>query len=53
MAVERLLEATGPEERLDALIKKDQASGLTAREKLELQELLSARKGSRVGPRGP
>jgi DNA primase len=53
MAVERLLEATGPAERTDALLKKAEATGLTAQEKLELQQLLSASKGSRAGPRGP
>ena len=30
-----------------------EATGLTAKEKLELQELLNASKGSRAGPRGP
>jgi DNA primase len=53
MAVERLVETTGPEERTDALLKKAEATGLTAKEKLELQELLNARQGSRTGPRGP
>jgi hypothetical protein len=53
MAVERLLEATGPEERTDALLKKAEVSDLTAKEKIELQELLSARKGPRTGPKGP
>jgi DNA primase len=52
MAVERLLEATGPAERTDALLKKAEATGLTAQEKLELQELLNSSKGSRAGPRG-
>jgi DNA primase len=52
-AVDRLLETTGPDERTDALLKKAEATGLTPKEKLELQELLSARKGSRTGPRGP
>ena len=53
MAVERLLKTTGPEERTDALLKKAEATGLTAKEKLELQELLSARQGSRASPKGP
>ncbi len=53
MAVDRLLEATGPEERTDALLKKAELTGLSAKEKLELQELLNARQGSRAGPRGP
>jgi DNA primase len=53
MAVERLLEATGPDERRDALIQKAEATGLTDKEKLELQELLTARKGRGTGPRGP
>jgi hypothetical protein len=53
MAVERLLKTTGPEERTDALLRKAEATGLTAKEKLELQELLSARQGSRASPKGP
>jgi DNA primase len=52
-AVEKLLHETGPAERTDELLRKADEAGLTAEEKLELQGLLSARKGARASPRNP
>ena len=52
-AVEKLLHEIGPAERTDQLLRKADEAGLTAEEKLELQGLLSARKGARASPRNP
>ncbi len=53
MAIDKLLDATGPAERTDALLRKAEDQDLTAEEKLELQELLNARKGPKPGLRSP
>lgn len=50
-AVEKLLHETGPAERTDELLRKADEAGLSAEEKLELQGLLSARKGGQGRPR--
>ncbi len=50
MAVEKLLEAHGPGQRVDDLLRKAEESGLNFEEKAELSRLLSA-KGKSAKPR--
>jgi len=51
--IEKLLHEAGPAERTDELLRKADEAGLSAEEKLELQELLNARKGVGTGVRNP
>jgi len=52
-AIEKLVHQTGPAERTDELLRKADEAGLSVEEKLELQGLLSARKGAGSGVRNP
>ncbi len=53
MAIDRLLDATGPAERTDELLRKAERTALSGEEKLELQELLNTRKGAKAGLPSP
>jgi DNA primase len=52
-AIEKLVHEAGPAERTDELLRKADEAGLSAEEKLELQALLSARKGAGTTVRNP
>jgi DNA primase len=51
--IEKLVHEAGPAERTDELLRKADETGLSAEEKLELQALLSARKGAGTNVRNP